>query len=39
MMTLLVGVRPLYISIHEMREGRRRSIVSLTVQTGDPVEE
>ncbi len=36
MMALLPNVDPLYLSIHEMKEGRSRFIVGLTLQTVDP---
>ena len=39
MLTLLPGVRPLYTALHELRHGRHRSIVGLTLQTHDPDEE
>lgn len=39
MLALLPNVRPLYISIHEAKEGRHRRIVGLTLQTTDPANE
>ncbi len=39
MLALLGSVEPLYISLHEMKQGRRRSIVGFTLQTTDPAEE
>jgi len=39
MLTLLPQVRPLYVDIHELRIGRQRWIVGLTLQTTDPAEE
>ncbi len=39
MLALLPAVRPLYVFIHEQREGRNRSIVGLTLQNTDPAEE
>lgn len=39
MLALLPTVRPLYVFIHELREGKNRSIVGLTLQNTDPAEE
>lgn len=39
MLILLVGNRPLYLSLHELKVARRRWIVGLTLQTTDPAEE
>lgn len=39
MLMLLPTVRPLYVFIHELRNGKNRSIVGLTLQTTDPTEE
>ncbi len=39
MLTLLPVVSPLYVSIHELREGRNRFIVGLILQTTDPTED
>ncbi len=39
MLTLLPGVRPLYIALHERRVERNRLIVGLTLQITDPDEE
>lgn len=38
MVVLLNQRKPLYISIHEMKQGRARWIVGLTLQTIDPAE-
>lgn len=37
--SLLIQIKPLYASIHELKEGRSRWIVGLSVQTSDPAEE
>ncbi|MDB4409293.1 hypothetical protein N9235_00560 [Gammaproteobacteria bacterium] len=39
MQVLLVGTRPLYLALHELKIGRHRWIDSLTVQTTNPAEE
>lgn len=39
MLTLLIQTKPLYISIHELKTGRKRWIVGLSLQTADPDEE
>ena len=39
MLSLLPHVRPLYLGIHELREGRQHWIVGLTLQTADPATE
>lgn len=36
---ILSGDKPGYISLHEIREGRKRRVQNLTVQTTDPAEE
>lgn len=36
---LLSGPKPVYVSIHEIRERRQRRIQSLNIQTTDPAEE
>ncbi|MCG7911711.1 MAG: hypothetical protein JAY82_18250 [Candidatus Thiodiazotropha taylori] len=36
---ILSGSKPVYISLHEIKEGRKRRVQSLTVQTTDPAEE
>ena len=38
MLVLLSGNRPLYLSLHELKIERRRSIVGLSLQTSDPAE-
>lgn len=39
MLTLLPNVNPLFVQIHEIKIGRKRWIVGLTLQTSDPSEE
>jgi len=39
MLVLLSNVRPLYLALHELRVGRTRWIVDLTLQTSNPEEE
>ncbi len=39
MLTLLVHIKPVYISLHELKIGRKRWIVGLSLQTSDPAEE
>lgn len=36
---ILSGSKPVYISLHEIKEGRKRRIQNLAVQTTDPTEE
>ncbi|WP_369157007.1 hypothetical protein [Candidatus Thiodiazotropha sp. LNASS1] len=36
---ILSGSKPVYISLHEIKEGRKRCIQNLTLQTTDPAEE
>ncbi len=39
MLTLLVNIKSVYISLHELKIGRKRWIVGLSLQTTDPDEE
>ena len=39
MLTLIPQVKPLYLAIQQLREGRKYWIVSLTLQTNDPAVE
>ncbi|MEW8049683.1 MAG: hypothetical protein AB2801_09735 [Candidatus Thiodiazotropha endolucinida] len=36
---ILSSNKPVYISLHEIKEGRKRRIQNLTIQTTDPAEE